>query len=51
MFAEVRAYYGSSLQDVARLRTMYGADVVVVNRNLLGAGRGYHYSRMDRSRD
>ena len=25
---------------------MYGADVIVVNRNLLGSGRGYQYSRM-----
>ena len=46
MFAEVRAYYGDSLRDIVRLRTMYGADVVVVNRNLLGSGRGYQYSRM-----
>ena len=46
MFAEVRAYYGDSLPDIVRLRTMYGADVVVVNRNLLGSGRGYQYSRM-----
>ena len=46
MFAEVRAYYGGSLRDIVRLRTMYGADVVVVNRNLLGSGRSYQYSRM-----
>ena len=46
MFAEVRAYYGGSLRDIVRLRTMYGADVVVVNRELLASGRGYQYSRM-----
>jgi hypothetical protein len=46
MFAEVRAYYGRSLRDIVRLRTMYGADVVVVNRGLLASGGGYPYSRM-----
>jgi hypothetical protein len=46
MFAEIRAYYGGSLRDIVRLRTMYGADVVVVNRDLLSSGGGYPYSRM-----
>jgi hypothetical protein len=46
MFAEVRAYYGGSLRDIVRLRTMYGADVVVVNRELLAPGGQYQYSRM-----
>jgi hypothetical protein len=46
MFAEIRAYYGRSLQNIVRLRTMYGADVMVVNRDLLGSGGGYPYSRM-----
>ena len=46
MFAEIRAYYGGSLRDIVRLRTMYGADVVVVNRKLLASGGEYPYSRM-----
>jgi hypothetical protein len=46
MFAEIRAYYGGSLRDIVRLRTRYGADVVVVNRDLLGSGGQYPYSRM-----
>ena len=46
MFAEIRAYYGGSLRDIVRLRTRYGADVVVVNRELLASGGEYPYSRM-----
>jgi hypothetical protein len=46
MFAEVRAYYGGSLRDILRLRTVYGAGVVVVNRKLLTPGGQYQYSRM-----
>jgi hypothetical protein len=46
MSAEIRAYYGRSLRDIARLRTMYGADVIAVNRDLLAPGGGYPYSRM-----
>jgi hypothetical protein len=34
MFAELMAYYGSSRDDVARLHTKYGADVLVVDRDL-----------------
>jgi hypothetical protein len=46
MLAEVRAYYGGSLRGIVRLRTMYGADVVVVNRKLFTPGGQYRYSRM-----
>ena len=46
MFAEIRAYYGGSLRDIVRLQTRYGADVVVVNRELLASGGEYPYSRM-----
>jgi hypothetical protein len=46
MLAEVRAYYGGSLRGIVRLRTMYGADVVVVNRKPFTPGGQYRYSRM-----
>jgi len=46
MLAEIRAYYGNSLQDIVRLRIMYGAGVIVVNRDLFSPGGGYPYSRM-----
>jgi hypothetical protein len=46
MFAEIRAYYGSSRQDLVRLRTVYGADVVVVNRDVLSSGGHYRYGQM-----
>lgn len=46
MLAEIRAYYGNSLRDIVGLRTMYGADVIVVNRDLFTPGGGYPYSRM-----
>jgi len=46
MFAEIRAYYGSSRRDIVRLRTVYGADVIVVNRNVLRSGGNYRYAEM-----
>jgi hypothetical protein len=46
MLGEIRAYYGRSRRDIVRLRTLYGADVFIVNRDVLASGGHYPYRRM-----
>lgn len=46
MLAEIRAYYGSSRRAIVRLRTVYGADVLLINRELLSSGGHYRYGEM-----
>jgi len=46
MFGEIRAYYGRSRRDIVRLRTLYGADVFIVDRDVLASGGHYPYRRM-----